>query len=32
MPVKYAVLLGILFLTMSSLATNAYNPFIYFRF
>jgi len=31
-PVKFCVLIILLVLSMSSLATNAYNPFIYFRF
>jgi alginate O-acetyltransferase complex protein AlgI len=31
-PVKYIVLIVLLILSMGSLATNTYNPFIYFRF
>jgi len=32
LPVKYCVLIILLVLSMCSLAANAYNPFIYFRF
>jgi alginate O-acetyltransferase complex protein AlgI len=31
-PVRYAVLIVLFVLSISTLATNAYNPFIYFRF
>lgn len=32
MTLKYIVLIGIFFLSFGALATDAYNPFIYFRF
>jgi alginate O-acetyltransferase complex protein AlgI len=32
LPIRYAVLILLLVLSICTLATNAYNPFIYFRF
>jgi alginate O-acetyltransferase complex protein AlgI len=32
MPLRYCALIALLILSMCSLASNAYNPFIYFRF